>query len=215
MQNEDLIEQLSAAVRPVDAQRWPRRVLIGLGLSSAIIGLAVVFGLSLRPDLSAWTVNPAMQMKSAYTLGLSLAGTLGFLALSQPLGRYGVSLILTALFVVFAGCLALNELVYFTPEAIKRAWMAPSWAFCMGTIWALSLPVLTAAIWLMRQRAPVHPLQAGLACGLLAGALAASAYSLHCTEDSALFLFSWYTLGLGISGLTGAIAGHFALRWRF
>lgn len=215
MRNEDLIEQLSATVRPVDTQHWPRRVLMALGLSSTIIGLVVVFGLTLRPDLSEWTLKPAMQVKSTYTLGLSLAACLGFLALSQPLGRPRLSLFLAAGLVILTGTLAFSELLRFPPEVLRRIWLAPSWSFCMSTIWTLSLPILAAALWVMRQRAPVYPIRAGLACGLLAGALAASAYSFHCTEDSALFLISWYSSGCLLSGLSGAVAGHWLLRWRY
>lgn len=214
MRSEDLIERLSAEVRPADSMRWPRLAIFWLSLSAGLAGLLVVFGLSLRPDIGNWLSNSAMQIKSAYTLGLSLASLLAFWALSQPLGQNRLGPLFAIGLMMLTGTIALIEAQHLTPEALNHVWMAPSWAFCMGTIWALSAPILVVALWLMRQRAPVYPTQAGLASGLLAGALAASAYTLHCTEDSALFLFSWYTLGMALCGLTGAIAGHFTLRWR-
>jgi hypothetical protein len=46
-----------------------------------------------------------------------------------------------------------------------------------------------------------------------AGGLAILAHGLFCTEDSALFVATWYTLGAGIVGLIGAGLGRAMLRW--
>ena len=54
---------------------------------------------------------------------------------------------------------------------------------------------------------------AGAAVGLLAGALGALVYLLHCPEFEAPFLAVWYVLGMSIPAAVGALAGPSVLRW--
>ncbi|MBC7444771.1 MAG: DUF1109 family protein [Polaromonas sp.] len=49
--------------------------------------------------------------------------------------------------------------------------------------------------------------------GLLAGALSALVYALHCPESAAPFLAVWCMLGMAIPTLTGAVLGPRVLRW--
>ena len=66
----------------------------------------------------------------------------------------------------------------------------------------------------LRGRAPTR---LGLGCaagGLFAGGVAAAAYGLHCPETAALFVVTWYTLGIALSAALGALLGPWALRWR-
>ncbi len=77
----------------------------------------------------------------------------------------------------------------------------------------LSLPVFAGTLWAMRGLAPVQPVRAGAAAGLLAGAVGALIYALHCPEMEAPFLGSWYLLGMLIPGAAGAALGPRLLRW--
>jgi hypothetical protein len=54
---------------------------------------------------------------------------------------------------------------------------------------------------------------AGFAAGLLAGSVGAIGYSLSCPEASAAFVAVWYSLGIGLTGVAGAILGSRVLRW--
>ena len=65
----------------------------------------------------------------------------------------------------------------------------------------------------MRGLAPTRPVRAGAAAGLLAGALAATAYTLHCPESQAPFLAVWYLLGILAPAAAGALVGPRLLRW--
>lgn len=56
-------------------------------------------------------------------------------------------------------------------------------------------------------------MRAGAAAGLLTGAIAATAYGLHCPEATAAFVATWYTLGMAAAAGLGAVVGRFALRW--
>lgn len=65
----------------------------------------------------------------------------------------------------------------------------------------------------MRGLAPTRLALAGAASGLLAGALGALVYALHCTEIAAPFLGIWYVIGMLIPTAIGALLGPRMLRW--
>jgi len=78
---------------------------------------------------------------------------------------------------------------------------------------ALSLPGLAAVMWALRGLAPTQPRAAGLAAGLLAGALGAAGYALSCTELALVFVATWYSLSIVMAGALGALLGPRLLRW--
>ncbi|MCC8942470.1 DUF1109 family protein, partial [Bradyrhizobium sp. Arg68] len=65
----------------------------------------------------------------------------------------------------------------------------------------------------LRQGAPAQPAVAGAVAGLLSAGLAATIYASHCTDDSPLFVATWYTLATAIVASVGAIAGKQVLRY--
>jgi hypothetical protein len=91
--------------------------------------------------------------------------------------------------------------------------MGGSWEVCSVRIVALSLPVLGALLWALRQLAPTRPALTGAVAGMLAGSLAASIYSLHCTETSLTFFAAWYAGGIILVSGMGAVLGLRILRW--
>jgi hypothetical protein len=83
---------------------------------------------------------------------------------------------------------------------------------CLTAIPAMALPLLVAALIGLRQGAATRPAMSGAVAGLMSGGLAATVYAAHCTDDSPLFVATWYSIG--IAGLTavGAAAGSRVLR---
>ncbi|WP_143202048.1 NrsF family protein, partial [Bradyrhizobium sp. NAS96.2] len=53
----------------------------------------------------------------------------------------------------------------------------------------------------------------GAVAGLLCAGLAATVYASHCTDDSPLFVATWYTLATAIVASVGALMGKRALRY--
>jgi len=88
-----------------------------------------------------------------------------------------------------------------------------TWRTCPFNIATISLPLMVAIFWAMKGLAPTRPAWAGAGSGLLAGALAAAAYALHCPEMQAPFLAVWYVLGMAIPAVAGALIGPRLLRW--
>jgi hypothetical protein len=84
---------------------------------------------------------------------------------------------------------------------------------CMLAIPAMSLPLLAGALFGLRHGAPSHPALAGALAGLLSAGLAATLYASHCTDDSPLFVATWYTIATTLVTAIGAYAGSKVLRY--
>jgi len=89
----------------------------------------------------------------------------------------------------------------------KNSWI------CMTAIPVLSLPILAGALIGLRHGAPARPAVAGAVAGLLSAGLAATLYASHCTDDSPLFVATWYTLATALVTAVGALAGSKLLKW--
>lgn len=86
-------------------------------------------------------------------------------------------------------------------------------ARCLSCIVVLAVPLLLAVLWAYRRFAPTRLRLAGFSGGLLAGAGAAFVYSLHCPENSPLFIATWYGLGMSLPAVLGLVLGPRMLRW--
>ena len=99
------------------------------------------------------------------------------------------------------------------PEERKYLVFGDTWIFCLISIPLLSIPVFIAVIWAMKGLAPTRLSLAGGAAGLLAGAVSAAVYALHCPELEAPFIAIWYVVGMSIPAFAGAMIGPRLLRW--
>jgi hypothetical protein len=84
---------------------------------------------------------------------------------------------------------------------------------CMTAIPLLSLPLLAAALVGLRHGAPSRPGLAGALAGMLSAGLAATLYAAQCTDDSPLFVATWYTVATAMVAAIGALAGSRLLRF--
>lgn len=211
MKTVDLIDLLSHEAGPVHKASMARRLvpagLLG-GLIAAVLALAV---LGLIPQ--SMFAEPGPWIKIAYASALVFAAAW----LVARLGRPGASG--RQAFGAVGGVIAVMVMTGFisyagTPESERAAaLMGHSWLVCPWAILSLSLPVLAGSFWAMRGLAPTKLILAGAACGIFSGAVAALAYALACTEPAASFIAVWYTLGIALSGVLGAVLGPKFLRW--
>ncbi|WP_246725379.1 NrsF family protein [Beijerinckia sp. L45] len=84
---------------------------------------------------------------------------------------------------------------------------------CLIAIVAVSLPALALIIAAVRKGASTRPTAAGIAAGLLSGALGAAAYALACKNDGGLFVAVWDSVGILIVAALGGAIGRRALAW--
>lgn len=211
MRTEQLIGLLAhgagAAPRAVAARRLTPAVLFGL-LASA--GLAVAL-LGLVPP--AVLAGSALWVKLAYGAALAAAALWWMARLARPAAATAAPARAVAIVIAVMGLLGLGA--WGAAPAGER-WtllLGHSWAVCPWAVLALSLPALAGGLWALRGLAPTRPRRAGLAVGLLAGALGVLGYSLACPEEAIAFIATWYTLGIGLSAALGGWLGPRVLRW--
>jgi hypothetical protein len=151
--------------------------------------------------------NPFFDLKFAVTLALGVGAIIVSLHLSRPeasLSGYGW------LFVIPAGLLAMGiagEAMMPQRLPMMTRLVGNNSRICMTAIPLMSLPLLFASILGLRHGAPTRPALAGAVAGLMSSGLAATFYASHCTDDSPLFVATWYTLATALVTTIGALAG--------
>jgi hypothetical protein len=212
MDTDQLIRTLAAdnshCARPVGF------VLALALLAAAPVSLLLFFAeLGVRPDVMAAMHNPFFDLKFAVTLALASAAITVSLHLSRPeasLRGYGW------LFVIPAGLLAAGiggEMMLPQRLPMMTRLVGSNSKVCMTAIPLMSLPLLIASLFGLRHGAPAKPAVAGAVAGLVSAGLAATLYASHCTDDSPLFVATWYTLAAALVTVVGALAGSRMLRF--
>ena len=213
MNTDTLIASLSVDLRPVRHGTVGRRLAAGIivGGIVAIIGLSLTAGF--RPDLWLAMQGPAFWMKGGYTISLAAAAIYVTSRLARPdPGRLRGLWFLAVPVLVLAG-IGTADLTQ-TPRAEWLAmWLGTTWMVCPWLVLALSAPIFGGLLWSFRRLAPTRLRATGAAAGLAAGAFAATIYCLHCPEVSAIFVLTWYSLGILLAGSIGALVGPRLLRW--
>ena len=212
MDTDQLIRTLAA-----DNSYRPRPVGFVLALmllAAAPVSLLMFFSmLGVRPDVMTAMHNPLFDLKFAVTLALAAAGIATSLHLSRPevpLAGFGW------LFVIPAGLLAAGiagEAMMPQRLPMMTRLVGSNSRVCMIAITLMSLPLLAASILGLRHGAPTRPALAGAVAGLMSAGLAATFYASHCTDDSPLFVMTWYTLAAALVTAIGALAGVRFLRF--
>lgn len=213
MNTDDLIEQLARDARPVRRGAMERRIAVGIVLGALVSGSLVIFWMGVRPDLGSAMQGFPFWMKWGYTLSLSAAALILVVQLARPDGNALRGLWLAAIPVGLLAGLGLFELAR-TPSADWLAmWLGHSWMNCPWRVLSLAAPIFVGLLWSFRRLAPTRLRAAGAAAGLTAGAFAATVYCLHCPEVSAIFVLTWYSFGILLATLLGALLGPRLLRW--
>ena len=213
MKTDDLVAALAVGVEPVPqglvSRRLGQALLLALPVSVAIM----VLGYGVRPDLREAMVLPMFWVKLLFAAALAVAGVALLRRLARPGLGLGHSLALLALPPVVLWVLAVMVLGQAAPDERLPLILGSTWRSCPFNIAALSAPALAALFWAMRGAAPTRLAWAGAGAGLLAGALGALVYALHCPEMAAPFLAVWYVAGIALVTAVGALAGARCLRW--
>lgn len=211
--SEDLIARLSADLKPVSPLAVEQRIwtAVALGLLGAVLlgpfFLDAVIG---RPFGGAWG-SPMFWGKLAYTIGLGGLGLVAVPVLSRP-DRHMLWPLIAAMG-VFVIALGAGGMLWMQADWAMPVLMGGTALVCPWLIMATGAPMLVSLIAVMRRFAPASPSRAGLAAGLLAGGFGAAVYAFYCGETSMMFMAVWYSLGIGLTALLGAVIGRFALRW--
>ncbi|MEK7346855.1 MAG: DUF1109 domain-containing protein [Pseudomonadota bacterium] len=212
MKTQDLIGLLASD--PLPTHKPVRQQLAQpLAWAAAVCGLLVVLVFGINPALSDMARHPAFITKMLWLASLMIFSALGLLRLARPGLNAGHTFWGLSLSMLAMTSLGLVQSLQATPGTRADLWLGASWQACSLSILGLSLPVLGALLWALRQLAPTRPALAGAAAGWMAASVAASLYSLHCTETTFTFFTAWYGGGMLLVSLLGAALGARCLRW--
>jgi hypothetical protein len=213
MNTDDLIAQLSTHVPRVPRHAVGWRLAIGILGGALVSGAVVVLALGLRPDLDIAMHGFAFWMKWGYTISLLVVALAMTVQLARPDGGRMRWLWLAAIPVFLLACVGVVELIRTPPAEWLAMWLGHSWMVCPWLVLVLAMPIFIGLLWSFRRLAPTRLRAAGAAAGLAAGAFAATVYCLHCPEVSAIFVLTWYSLGILLAASVGALLGPRLLRW--
>ena len=214
MKTDDLIAMLARGPVGADGLTTERRLAAAVAASALVVAVLVLVVLGPRLDVAAAIQLPAFWVKLAFPATLAAAAYAATCRLARPGSRLDAHRVvpLVAPFVV---ALALASTALLGVPTGERAGLVAghSALVCVAFIAALSVPGFVAAFAALRALAPTRPSAAGACAGLLAGALAATLYAIHCDEMEAPFIVVWYGLGMALPTALGALLGPRLLRW--
>lgn len=213
MNTDQLIEALARDTAPVPRHAVGRRLAVGIALGAIGTVLLIALWLGFNPQLDSAMRHYSFWVKWGYTLSLGLCAVVATTRLARPdSGRLGWLWVM-ALPVVSLAAIGIFEMSRVPPAQWLAMWLGTSWSECSSIVFLLSLPIFAGMLWSFRRLAPTRLRAAGATAGLTAGAWAATLYCLHCPEVSAIFVLTWYTLGIGLAALAGAVLGPRLMRW--
>src|SRR5580700_638552 len=212
METEQLIRTL-AADNPHRARAVGVMLTLALLVAAPVSVAMFMMGLGVRPDVMTAMHNPFFDLKFAVTLALAISA----IAVSLHLSRPEASLAGWAwLLLIPAGILAAGlsgEMMLPQRLPMMTRLVGSNSRVCLTAIPLMSLPLLAGALIGLRHGAPARPAVAGAIAGLLSAGLAATLYASHCTDDSPLFVATWYTIATALVTALGALAGSRVLRF--
>ncbi len=213
MNTDQLIEALASDVAPVSRHAVGRRLVAGIALGA--IGTILLIGLWLgfNPQLDVAMRHYSFWVKWGYTLSLGICAVVATTRLARPDSGTLGWLWVMALPVASLTAIGIFEMSRVPSAQWLAMWLGESWSVCSSIVFMLSLPIFGGLLWSFRRLAPTRLRAAGATAGLTAGAWAATLYCLHCPEVSAIFVLTWYTLGISLATLAGAVLGPRLMRW--
>src|SRR6516225_903166 len=206
-------------IRTLAADNTHRSRPVGFVLALALLAAAPVSllmffaGLGVRPDVMTAMHNPFFDLKFAVTLALAAAAITIALHLSRPEAslRGWVWLLIIPAGLLVGGIS--GEMMVPQRLPMMTRLVGSNSKVCMTAIPMMSLPLLAASLVGLRHGAPTRPAATGAMAGLLSAGLAATVYASHCTDDSPLFVATWYSLAAALVTALGALLGSKLLRF--
>jgi hypothetical protein len=197
------------------SERWS----FGRALAFALIGGVLIagaifsFGVQVRPDFAYAIGTVRFCFKFVVTVSLAVTAT----GLVRTMARPGVPAGFWRWAAFTAPALLLAAVIVELVVMPQSTWIdrliGDNSRMCMTLIPLMAIGPLICLLLALRQGAPRHPGAAGAVAGLIVSGIAATFYASRCTDDSPLFVVTWYPLAAGLVVLIGYLAGSKMLRW--
>lgn len=211
MKTNDLIAAL-AADAPRSGPRPDTVWAAALGCAGVLATIVFFATIGPRPDFWSAAQTVRFDFKFVLTIALGITSFIMLRALAVP----GAKLPRPALLAVapILGIAAVVVEMFALPSAAwPMAQTGKNALVCLTYIPIIGLAPIGALIIALRNAAPTHPAVAGAVAGLVAGGISATLYAAHCTDDSPLFVMTWYPLAIAMLVVLGAVLGRIFARW--
>jgi hypothetical protein len=212
METNELIKALAAdTTKPEQSLSsvWWRAA----GLAIAVAAAVFVVTLGPRPDIAAAAETLRFLFKFVVTITLAVSA----FGLARVLSRPGEDWRQAMLYLAAAPALLAVAVVvelFLLPSDVWAARLIGTKSMaCLTFIPLIGIGPLVIFLFALRHGAPTRPALAGAVAGLLAGGIAATFYAAQCTDDSPLFVGTWYTIAIGGLVLLGAVGGARFAHW--
>jgi hypothetical protein len=210
MRTDDLIARLAADPRPRGLSPEPALVT-ALAAGAVVIAVAFFALIGPRPDFMAALQTWRFDYKFLVTIAVAVSAFVVLRTSLYPQGRPNYWLLLAGP-ALLALAVAI-ELATLPAAGWAMSATGKNWYKCLTIVPALGIAPLALTLLALRRGAPSHPGWAGFAAGILSGGLAATFYAANCTDDSPLFVATWYPIAILALGLAGAFLGRLVARW--
>ncbi|MGE0800302.1 MAG: NrsF family protein [Lautropia sp.] len=211
MKTDELVDLLARDAPPP----WRFRPILMAAVAGGIAAAAIAFfaTIGLRPDIADALRSGRFLFKFVVTVALAVTAIGATLRLGVPgarLARGGLALALAP--VLLAGA-AVLELLALPGQRWLPSLVGRNALDCLTLIPLLSIGPLACLFVALRQGAPSDPGAAGAVAGLAASGIAATFYAANCTDDSPLFVITWYPIATLIVTAAAYLGGRRLLRW--
>lgn len=210
MKTEDLIAALARDAKPAGLAP-ARRLALALVSAPAMAFALLILVVKPRADLAAAAGTMLFELKILFVATLAVAAIALVRAAARPDGALPRALMIVPALVLLFG---LGHEIATQPASLYMSRLVGrSWQLCLVAIPFMAAGPLAALLFALRSAAPADPARAGAMAGLAAAAIAALFYGLHCTDDSPLFVATWYPIAIGATTAAGALLGRRLLAW--
>jgi hypothetical protein len=211
VKTDELIDLLAKDSPPPWPFQW---VLAGAVAGGSIITAIVFFaGIGVRPDISEAVSSGQFLFKFVVTFVLAFTAIRVALGLGRPDGSFahrGLTMTIAPALLV---CAAVVELLAQPQSQWMPRLVGDNARLCLMLIPLLAIGPLACLLAALRQGSTSSLGLAGAVAGLAASGIAATFYAAHCTDDSPLFVMTWYTIETLIVTTAGYLVGKKLLRW--
>ena len=212
MDTNELIEALATDARPpatpLSTAWWS-----AAGLAVALAALVFFTILGPRPDIATAAGTYRFLFKFLVTITLAVSAFGLARTLSRPGETWRKAMPYLAAAPALIAMAVVVELFTLPPDTWPATLAGTNGVVCLTYITLLGIAPLAIFLRALRHGAPTKPTLAGAVSGLLAGAIAASFYAAQCTDDSPLFVATWYTLAIAVLAILGAAGARRLARW--
>lgn len=212
MKTDDLINALSADTGTAEmpsAGAWR----YALAASVVLAGVAFFMMLGPRHDIANAAQTLRFLFKFVVTLALAASAWRVVSLLARPERARKADLAILLIAPALLAAAMPMEMMAVPPADWRTRMVGTNSLLCMTFIPLIGLMPLAGFILALRHDAPQNPTLAGAVSGVLAGGVAATFYAAHCFDDSPMFVAVWYTAGIAILAMIGAVAGRMFARW--